>query len=337
MTYHILVKPSGFSFDVEEGETVLAAALRCGYFFPHLCRMGVCGTCRGRLLAGDIDYAGREILGLTPEEQEQGYVLFCSAKPKSDLVIYVKNVGVAQLSAPSEWIYDVVSTQLVSKATTRILLRPSNDAQLFYQAGQYIKVLHPNGDVSPLSLANAPQENLFIELHLTHPFSHAQAQDVLRVISEEQKLIFRGPYGVCTAAELLTEQPVIFLARGSGVASIKSIIEEMKTFKKYPRMHFYWSVTSPDEFYLNDLLTEWTNELQNFSYTPVLSRPYKDWSGRVGLLQDVVLEDYPDVANYRVYISAPEPIVHDVLHQLQRAGLPRNYYYSDIFDYNPHA
>ena len=231
-----------------------------------------------------------------------------------------------------EYVYDVVSSEFISKGITRIILRPSTESHLSYQAGQYIKVIHSDGE-SPLSIANAPDKKNFIELHLAHPHTNLPAKNILRVVADEKKLILRGPYGNCTIKELSMEQPVIFLARGTGFAPIKAIIEEVKTFKKYPPMHFYWSATSPEGFYMNELLAQWTHEIENFSYTLLLSRPHPHWRGKTGLLQDVVLEDYPEIAKYLVYVSAPEPIVHDVLHVFQKAGLPRDHYFSDVFDY----
>jgi len=337
MTYQVLVKPSGFCFAVNEDESVLDAALRHGYFFPHQCRAGICGTCRGKIVQGKIHYNGKEILALTLAEQEEGYALFCSAQPESDLVIEVNDFGSIQLFSAKEFVYEMVKTELIGKDVTRIFLRPAGCPGVFYQAGQYLKILHSDGTVSPLSIANAPEENCSLELHLAHPAENQQAHDVLRFLAEEKKLIARAPYGNCTLSELYADQPIIFLARGTGLAPIKAIIEGMKKFKQYPRMHLYWSVTSPEEFYLHELVAAWTHELHGFSYTPVLSRPHTQWTGKTGLLQDAVLADYPNLENYRIYISAPEPIVHDVLHELQRAGIQRKYYYSDVFDYDPEA
>lgn len=336
MTYRVLVIPCGISFDVQTNETILEAALRCGYFFPHRCRMGSCGTCRGKVLEGEIEYVRQDILGLTLDECTNGDVLFCSVKPLSDLVIFVKdfNQNTKNSKGPKEWIYNIISSELISKDVTRIMLHPSSEAHLLYQAGQYIKVIHSDGFVSPLSIANAPQDNFLIELQLTHSFDNLQAQDILRVISDEKKLVLRGPYGSCTAGELYSGQPIIFLARGTGFAPVKALIEEMMKFKKMPRMHFYWSVTSPDDFYMDGLLAQWVREFENFSFTPVLSRQNSQWQGRVGLLQDVVLENYVDMAGYKVYVSAPEPIVHDVLHALLGAGVERECFYSDVFDYD---
>ncbi len=337
MIYQVLVKPSGFCFDVDEHETVLDAALRQGYFFPHQCRIGICGTCCGKIVQGNVHYAEKEIVALAPTQQEAGYALFCSAKPQSDLIIEVTDFGMAQLLIPTECVYEVMSRELIANDITRIFLRPLQHAGVFYQAGQYLKVLHSTGAVSPLSIANAPEENFSLELHLSHPIDNALAQDILRFTQEEKKWIVRLPYGNCTLSELYDEQPIIFLARGTGFASIKAIIEGMKRFKVYPRMHLYWSVTSPSELYMDELVMTWTRELKQFSYTPVLSQPHPQWTGQTGLLQEAVLSDYPDLENYRVYISAPEPIVHDVLHVFQQAGMQRKFYYSDVFDYEQEA
>lgn len=228
-----------------------------------------------------------------------------------------------------------MNAEFISKDITKILLRPSTELRLSYEAGQYIKILHSNGDLSPLSIANAPEEKGLLELHLTHSEDNLQARDILRMISEEKKLILRGPYGSCTASELSAEQPIIFLARGTGFAPIKAIIENNLNFNNNRAIHFYWSVRSPEDFYLDEVISQWTREIKNFSFTPIVSRQYPHWQGRVGLLQDILLQDYPTIAQHQVYVCAPESVVHDILHVLQQAGLPRNHFYSDVFDYDP--
>ncbi len=246
---------------------------------------------------------------------------------------------VHKLLKVNEFIYDVVNVECIAKEVTQILLRPSNDFHLFYQAGQYVKVIHSNGQISPLSIANAPEKNGLIELHLAHPSDNLPAHDILRMISEEKKITLRGPYGSCTAKKMYEKPCVIFLARGTGFASVKAMIEEkikMDSLNPADRqLHFYWSVTTPQEFYRHELITQWTNDIKNFSFTPVLSRPYPAWQGKVGWLQDIVLHDYPDLTNYRILISAPPQMVHAVQRALESHGLSTMDYCSDILDYDP--
>jgi CDP-4-dehydro-6-deoxyglucose reductase len=332
MTYRVTVKPSGISFVVDTHETILEAALRCGYFFPHNCRMGICASCKGKVLAGEIDYAGREIFAITPAEQDQGYALFCCAEPKTDLIIQVDDFHPGDIN---EVIYEIINCEALSPEVTRILLKAPDKQFIFYQAGQYIKIVHRDGTYSPLSIASAPGDYSVIELHLAHSEQNQMAHDILQMIAEEKKLTLRGPYGSCTAAEMYGAQPIIFLTRGTGFAPVKAIIEAFKNFKQYPAaMHLYWSATTQDELYLASLAKQWEKELLQFAYTPVLSRAELNWQGRTGLLQQAVLQDYSDLKNYRVYVSAPESIVYDALHAFSKTGFPRSQFFSDIFGYD---
>jgi ring-1,2-phenylacetyl-CoA epoxidase subunit PaaE len=72
------------SWPMEGGESVLETVLRNRADAPYACKGGVCGTCRVKLLAGDVrmdrNYA------LEPEEVDAGYVLACQSHPTSEKV-----------------------------------------------------------------------------------------------------------------------------------------------------------------------------------------------------------------------------------------------------------
>ena len=56
MGYRITLKPSGHSYEAEEGKNILQAGLDAGHMLPYSCRAGVCRTCRGTILEGKVDY-----------------------------------------------------------------------------------------------------------------------------------------------------------------------------------------------------------------------------------------------------------------------------------------
>ncbi|MDT0379010.1 2Fe-2S iron-sulfur cluster-binding protein [Streptomyces sp. DSM 42041] len=72
------------SWPVEGGESVLETVLRNRADAPYACKGGVCGTCRVKLLTGDVrmdrNYA------LEPEEVDAGYVLACQSHPTTEKV-----------------------------------------------------------------------------------------------------------------------------------------------------------------------------------------------------------------------------------------------------------
>jgi CDP-4-dehydro-6-deoxyglucose reductase len=85
--HNVTLKPSGQQFQVEAGETVLAAALRQGLVLPYGCKNGACGSCKGKVLEGRVDYGVYQKRVFTDEEKAQGKALFCQAKPLGDVVI----------------------------------------------------------------------------------------------------------------------------------------------------------------------------------------------------------------------------------------------------------
>jgi ferredoxin-NADP reductase len=66
---------SGKTAAVLEAQSLLEAAAEAGVDIPSACRQGQCGTCKTRLLAGDVHMTAEQ--GLDPESKERGFVLTC--------------------------------------------------------------------------------------------------------------------------------------------------------------------------------------------------------------------------------------------------------------------
>src|SRR5688572_21432294 len=80
----VTLQPSGQKFQVEEGESILTAALRQDFILPYGCRNGACGSCKGKLLEGRVDYGVYQKKALPDEDKAQGKALFCQARPLGD-------------------------------------------------------------------------------------------------------------------------------------------------------------------------------------------------------------------------------------------------------------
>ena len=63
---------------------VLDSAQQVRGDLPFACKGGVCGTCRARVTAGEVEM--RRNYALEPAEVEAGYVLTCQTLPLSDAV-----------------------------------------------------------------------------------------------------------------------------------------------------------------------------------------------------------------------------------------------------------
>jgi ferredoxin len=85
-TYEVEFVEEGVTIEVPENKPILDVAEEMGLQLPYRCRRGICGVCSARREEdGDVDQS--EGMFLSGSEKEEGYVLTCIAKPRSDLRI----------------------------------------------------------------------------------------------------------------------------------------------------------------------------------------------------------------------------------------------------------
>lgn len=77
----ILFNGNEFEITIAKGVTVLDAAKDQNVDPPYACQMGVCTTCRAKVLEGSVNMDERE--GLSDSEINEGYVLTCQSHPTS--------------------------------------------------------------------------------------------------------------------------------------------------------------------------------------------------------------------------------------------------------------
>ena len=79
MTFQVTIQNTGHQFPVESGDSILQAAMNAGLVLPYGCRDGACGSCKGKLISGEVNYGEYAEKALPAEEKARGAVLFCQA------------------------------------------------------------------------------------------------------------------------------------------------------------------------------------------------------------------------------------------------------------------
>jgi CDP-4-dehydro-6-deoxyglucose reductase len=335
MPYQVTIQPSGHQFTVNEDETVLEAALREGFALPYGCRNGACGACKGRVLAGRLDYGKHSPSALKDDEKSQGRALFCRAIPLSDLVIEAKEIGAAR---------DIVVKtlpcrieKLEKRADDVMLVRiklPANE-RLQFLAGQYIDFQLKNGRTRSYSLANPPHDDALLELHIRHVAGGLFTDPLFSTMKERDILRLKGPLGSFFIRED-SDKPMIFVAGGTGFAPIKGMLEHAFAEHTDRELILYWGVRSLKDLYMPELPRQWLAEKPNFSFIPVLSSPEPGdaWQGRTGYVHDAVLADFADLSGYQVYACGAPVMVDSAREAFTAArGLPADEFFSDSFVY----
>lgn len=335
MSFQITIKPSDHSFACASDDTVLEAAMRADLLLPYGCRNGACGTCKGKILAGDVDYGHAQATTLTEDDKRMGYALFCCARPLTDLTIEVREVRrsgdipVKRLPCRIE----SIDKPAADVAIVRLKL-PANE-RLQYLAGQYIDFLLKDGKRRSFSLATPPHADALLELHVRHIEGGLFTDPLFTQYKGREILRMEGPHGSFYLREN-SDKPMIFVAGGTGFAPIKAMLEHC-FFHEFTRpIVLYWGVRALADMYLPHLPGEWQTRHPHFTFIPVLSDPAPGdaWPGRTGFVHQAVLDDFRDLSGYQVYACGAPAMVDAARRDFTTQRLlPEDEFFADSFTY----
>jgi CDP-4-dehydro-6-deoxyglucose reductase, E3 len=324
----VKVQPSGQEFDVEEGESVLAAALRQDLMLPYGCRNGACGSCKGRIVEGRVDYGVYQKKALTEEEKALGKALFCQARPLSDLVIEARTVGAARGTQVKTLPCRVQKMERLTQDVMALHLKLPANERLQFLAGQYIDFLLKDGARRSFSMGNAPHDDELIQLHVRHVPGGQFTDHVFGKLKERDILRFEGPLGTFFLRDD-SAKPIVFVASGTGFAPIKSVIEDALRKAVARPMALYWGGRRPKDLYMDALVRQWP-----IRYVAVVSEALSEdhWSGRTGFVHRAVMADSPDLSGHQVYACGVPAMVEAARRDFtQQCGLPEDEFFADSF------
>jgi CDP-4-dehydro-6-deoxyglucose reductase, E3 len=331
--HQVRLEPSGHAFSVAPGETVLEAALRQGIGLPYGCRNGACGACKGILRSGELAYGEYQERALHDSERAAAKALTCCTKPLTDIVFEVRELAGAKDLSIRTLPCRVEKVEKPAEDVAILSLKLPAGERLQFLAGQYIDILMKDGKRRSFSMANAPHDDQFLQLHVRKSPGGAFSNYVFEEMKERAILRFEGPLGTFYLRED-SDKPMIFVAGGTGFAPIKAQIEHFFHHGDDRPVVLYWGARSRKDLYLPELAQKWQRDHANFSYIPVLSDPLPQdgWQGRTGLVHQAVLDDFTNLSGYQIY-ACGAPAMTDIAKQsfMEQRGLPEDEFYCDAF------
>ena len=199
-----------------EDQTVADASYRQRINIPLDCRDGACGTCKARCESGTYDGGTYIDDALSVDEATRGYVLPCSMKPRSDLVLQIASTSDIAKTQAATFTGTVVELTRLSATTVRFSVEIPNRSELAFLPGQYVNITVPGTDQTrSYSFSNAPHEDrLTFLVKLTPGGLMSGYLDQRAVVGDT--ITFTGPHGSFFLRE--AERPVLMLAGGTGLA-----------------------------------------------------------------------------------------------------------------------
>lgn len=221
-------------------------------------------------------------------------------------------------------------------ATVRELVLTADSPEEFsFRAGQFVMLNVPQGEAKPVlraySIASDDRNKKGFRL-LFKFVDNGVASTFVWNLKGGELLNFTGPFGKVFFQEPPTEQ-IVFLNTGTGLSQHLCYLLSKK--EQYPdlRYRMLFGVRSEKDMYYQKEMAALSQELKDFKFEFVLSRPQQDWQGKKGYVQHFISEfDYKNIPT-TFYLCGNGGMIKEVKHQLLEVdGFDKTRIWSEAFD-----
>lgn len=336
MSFQLCIEPLGATIEVEEGQTLLDAALRQGIYIPHACGHGLCGTCKVQLTEGEVDHGPANPFALMDVEREEGKTLACCATLQSDASIEADIEEEPDAEVIPVRDFQATVSRIVDLTPTIKAFHLALDRSMHFQAGQYVQLAIPGlGQSRAFSIANSPadvERSGEIELNVRIVPDGAGTGWLHREAREGTRLQLSGPYGRFFVRKS-SDRPMVFMAGGSGLSSPRSMILDLLEGGWSGPITLVYGQRSVAELYYDAEFRALAQRHPNFRYVPAISDAADaTWTGARGFVHEAAKALYPEgFAGLKAYLCGPPPMIEACIGALMQGRLFERDIYTEKF------
>jgi len=321
---------------VEGGRPLLSTLMGQGIFIPSACGgKGTCSYCKVKVLEGGGPVLPTETPYLSPDERNTHVRLSCQVKVKDNLKIEIPE----ELFLVREYRVRVESIQDLTPEIKSIglsILSPQEG--ITFKAGQYVQFEVPRYKLTSgpeyraYSISSDAEEHHSLELVITKVAQGAVTTYVHDYLKEGEELRLTGPYGNFYLKN--SDRDILFIATGSGMAPIKSMLHQAEHLKIRENIQFFFGARTRKDFYYQEELEAWLKTIPNFSYVPTLSQPAEEdqWKGEKGRVTHLIEKYVPEGVSIDVYICGSPAMVDSCVEILKKKRIPEDRIFFDKFE-----
>jgi|GEM_PF-123645 len=331
-------KADNYSFHCETGSNLLFAGLREGVPLPYECATGTCGTCKARVLEGDVDRGWPDAPGRAYLKAERGEILMCQARAHSPCTLRVP----ARLSAiPYPRVPDFFEARvcaahpLASDVMSFVL---ELEHPLRFEAGQFVVLEFPDiAGGRAYSMVNYAPVTTRLEFVVKRKPGGELSNRLFTDPIEGRTVRVFGPLGKAVFRPQ-EDKNLLCIGGGSGIAALMSILSRAVGegyFGAHAADVFFGVRGARDVFYLDRLsavaaanadAVRVTVALSDEDVPSALAKRYPQLRFASGFVHAVAAQRMAGrFENLVAYLGGPPPMVDGALRMLiLEARLPAN-------------
>jgi ferredoxin-NAD(P)+ reductase (naphthalene dioxygenase ferredoxin-specific) len=321
----VMIRPQQRVLHVQPGANLLDVLREHQVPVSHSCMAGRCGTCRCKVIDGEVLDGGRQ--AQRPLDGEATFVLACQTFltapctieiPEPDeIVVHPARIVKAAVAAIDDLTHDI----------KRLRLKPAKP--LAYSPGQYAQLQFTPEHQRPYSMAGLCDDGE-LEFHVRlvpggrvsgYVASQLRVGDAVRV---------SGPLGTAYLRRQHTG-PMLCVAGGTGLAPILAIVRAAVAAGMSNPIHLYFGVRSVRDIYGLEGLQALQRQHAGLRLHVVVNAGADPRAQRSGLVTRAIEQDLPELTGWRAYLCGSPPMVEATSLLLRRRGLAAGHIHADAF------
>jgi ferredoxin-NAD(P)+ reductase (naphthalene dioxygenase ferredoxin-specific) len=320
----IYLRPVQRTLSVAAGVNLLDALREHHVPVSYSCLAGRCGTCRCKIIDGDVLESGRE--AQRPLVGEDRYVLACQtfltesctveiAEP-DEVVVHAAKIVKAVVLAVEDQTHDI----------KRLRLRPAKPIE--FSPGQYAQLQFTPDHIRPYSMAGLCADGE-LEFHVRLVPDGRVTGYIANTLKVGDAVRVSGPLGSAYLRRK-HEGPMLCVAGGTGLAPILSIIRGVVAEGMQNPIHLYFGVRSERDIYGR----QWLADLQlqhSQLHVHVVVTSGQALGCRSGLVTEAIAQDWRSLEGFRAYLCGAPPMVEAATLLVQQMGVLPEQIYADAF------
>ena len=311
--------------DASATETVADAAYRQGMNIPLDCRDGACGTCKcfaesGQYTLGDyIDDA------MTEDEAQQGYVLTCQMRAKSDCVVRVPVSSSVCRTQQARYEAAITEVRQVSPSTISLSIQSEALNKLAFLPGQYVNLQVPGSTQTRAYSFSSLVRNGTVSFLVRNVPGGLMSSYLTGTAKPGDTLALAGPLGSFYLRDI--QRPLLLLAGGTGLAPFTAMLEKIAQQGSAHPLHLVYGVTHDADLVEMDTLAALAARIPNFSYSACVASADSAYPNKGYVTQHISPVHLND-GNVDIYLCGPPPMVEAVGQFIRDQNLkPTNFYF----------
>ncbi|MFA5984372.1 MAG: FAD-binding oxidoreductase [Methylococcaceae bacterium] len=322
-------------FACRSDEDVITAAVRQDIYLMSSCREGGCATCKGYCSDGDYVIGKVSAQALPSQEEEEGMVLLCRCYPTTDIVVEVPYTYERISFSPEGMSFEaeVVELSQISINVVKFQLRRTgDDKSINFASGQFFDLEIPGSEAtrsySPANISNK-QGDLEFLIRIVDGGKFSEYLKNEAKIGQQLKV--KGPSGIFGLKEN-GFTPRYFVAGGTGLAPILSMVRHMKEWGEPQKCVLYFGVNTEAEIFHLDELEQLAAEMPTLELRNCVWKCSDDWHFEKGSVVDILRRDLMATgAKPDLYLCGPPGMVDATVNVCADVGIPKERIYLEKF------